>query len=224
MHILFNGCSYTWGDELEYRERDRFSTLVSKHYNASHANISGCGRSNDAIARTTMEWFDAGNTCDVAIIQWTVISRIEGYNTDRNEYECITVQSPKKWQEFYKRYYDHQLGVDCVFKNYYILEQYFLKNNIKYLFLFHDHWKQYTPISKSNKHGDKWVEYDSIDPILDYPCVWRNMIESKNFHFILGNMDENVRILWDENHFVKGRGHPSILGHELLSEYIISQI
>lgn len=228
MKILFNGCSFTWGDELENREEHRFSTLVSRHYNASHANISACGVSNDAIARTTMEWFDAGNTCDLAIIQWTVISRIEGYNTDRNEYECVTVQSPKKWEGFYKRYYDNQLGVDCVFKNYYILEQYFLKNNIKYLFLFHDRWKKFTPIPKDNGK-QQWTEYDVVDTMIEIPTVWRNLVVNKNFHFIAGNemyngVPADTLIIYKPEHYVENGGHPSKLGHQKIAEYIIDNI
>ena len=86
MHIFFNGCSLSWGDELENKLEDRFSTLVANHYQANHVNISDCGRSNDAIARTTMEWFAAGFKTDLAIIQWSVISRFDGYDNLNKKY------------------------------------------------------------------------------------------------------------------------------------------
>lgn len=201
MHILFNGCSYTWGDELDHRERDRFSTLVSNHYNASHSNISDCGVSNDAIARTTMEWFAEGNKCDLAIIQWTVISRIEGYNQKEHQYEHITTQTPKMWKRFYSYYYHHQLGVDTLFKNYYLLEQYFIKNNIKYFFLFHDCWENI---------------------IFDTDSVWKELIVRKDFYCMRGNLHHNNTVLSiEKNHFTEGNAHPNELGHQVIANYII---
>jgi hypothetical protein len=206
MHILFNGCSYTWGDELENREHDRFSTLVSNYYNASHDNISKCGNSNDAISRTTMEWFNEGNVCNLAIIQWAVISRIEGYNENKNTYDTITVQIPKKWKYFYSSYYHNQLGIDTLFKNYYLLEQYFIKNKIEYFFLFHDRWD---------------------DVVSNTSSTWKKLITKNDFHFLRGN-DYHDTILksqtLDDVHFRPNEGHPNSLGHKVIADYIIDNI
>jgi len=223
MNILFNGCSYTWGDELEHRERDRFSTLVSNHYNAEHSNISDCGRSNDAIARTTMEWFAAGNTCDVAIIQWSIISRLEGYDSESKNYQCITIQIPKKWQNFYKRYYDDQLGIDSLFKNYFLLEQYFISNKIKYQFIFHDRWKKFREVEKSNGKQE-WKEYDTIDPFVDIPTVWKEYITKKDFYHIRGNANDHEAILDGSEYFVDSKGHPNQLGHQKIAKFIIDNL
>ena len=38
MFFYFNGCSHTDGVRLEHEEDERFSTLVSNHYNADHRN------------------------------------------------------------------------------------------------------------------------------------------------------------------------------------------
>jgi hypothetical protein len=207
VNILFNGCSYTWGDELEDREQERFSTLVSNHYQSDHTNISNCGRSNDAIARTTMEWFAAGNTCDLAIIQWTVISRIDGYDTDK-KYYCVTTQTQYKWQEYYKKYYHDQLGVDTLFKNYYLLEQFFIQRNIPYFFLLHDCWD---------------------DIVINTDTIWKKFIKEKNLHFIRGNCHHENTILESPSksdiHFDKyKKGHPNSLGHQRLANYIIIYI
>jgi hypothetical protein len=201
MHIFYNGCSYTWGDELQNKEQERYGTLVSNHYNASHVNISERGRSNDAIARTTMEWFINGNTCDLAIIQWTVISRIDGYDPLRKQYIFVTTQTQTKWAEYYKKYYHDQLGVDTLFKNYYILEQFFIQKNIPYFFLFHDCWN---------------------DTIFTLDSVWKNLIIKKDFHVIKGN-DYHKTIL-DEIHFEGTKGHPNSLGHQSIANYIIDNI
>jgi hypothetical protein len=202
MHILFNGCSYTWGDELEHREQDRFSTLVSNYYKASYNNISDCGRSNDAITRTTMEWFTAGNTCDLAIIQWTIISRIEGYNP-QEKYVCVTTQTPYKWREYYTKYYHDQLGVDNLFKNYYLLEQYFIQQKIPYLFLLHDDWNKIITTTDS---------------------IWKQLIIKKDLHFLRGNLSDNDCILDLNNNIKPNKGHPNPLGHQKISQHIIDTI
>lgn len=207
MHLLFNGCSYTWGDELENKLEERFSTLVANHYQAEHANISDCGRSNDAIARTTMEWFADGNTTDLAIIQWTIISRFEGYDDLNKKYFHVTVDKKSKWEHFYKNYYYDQLGVDCLFKNYYLLEQFFIANNIKYVFMFHDCWS---------------------NTIINLDSVWKKFIIKKDFHFLRGMFSQNcilINPLIDDCHFkgTKG-GHPNALGHQAISNYLIKEI
>jgi len=202
MHILYNGCSYTWGDELKDREQERFSALVSNHYNASHINISECGRGNDAIARTTMEWFVGGNTCDLAIIQWASISRMDGYDPQKQKYFCVTPKCKSKWDEYYKKYYHDQLGVDALFKNYYLLEQFFIQKNIPYFFLIHDCWD---------------------DIIFNLNSIWKTLIIKKELHIIKGH-DRHKKILDKKLHFDGTKGHPSSSGHQAIANYIIDNI
>jgi hypothetical protein len=207
MHILFNGCSYTWGDELENREEERYSTLVSNHYCATHSNIAECGVGNDAITRKTIQWFNEGNTCDLAIIQWSLISRIEGYDLDNNRYLCVTTQTQYKWKEYYLKYYHDQLGIDTLFKNYYLLEQFFIQRNIKYFFLIHDCFD---------------------DLIYEKNSVWKNLIINKNLNVIRGNKKHNHTILInpcnDNIHFKGNKGHPNAIGHRIISDYIIDNV
>lgn len=203
MHILFNGCSITWGDELKNREQDKFSTLVSDYYSAEHCNLSDCGRSNDAITRTTMQWFADGNTTDLAIIQWTIISRFEGYDDLNKKYIHITVDRKTKWDHFYKKYYYDQLGIDCLYKNYYLLEQYFIKNNIKYFFMFHDCWD---------------------DTITNLDSVWKQFLIKKDFHYLRGCDHHNTILKTDASHFEGTKGHPNEKGHQAISDYLINEI
>ena len=70
--ILFDGCSWTWGDELENREETRFSSLIGQ----DHVNLGQCGKSNDGILRTTLDFCEK-NEVDIAVIQFTKFSRTE---------------------------------------------------------------------------------------------------------------------------------------------------
>ena len=83
-NFLFSGCSWTFGSELEgisddqeHRRKHRYSHLIAKKYNKTYDNIAEGGSSNDRIIRKTIEWFEQGNTCDIAIIQFTLVCRIE---------------------------------------------------------------------------------------------------------------------------------------------------
>ena len=76
MSLLFSGCSITWGDELKNRYQARYSTLVSKHYNYRHFNLSACGISNDSIVRSTINTIQ-NTKPDIVVIQFTVHPRIE---------------------------------------------------------------------------------------------------------------------------------------------------
>ena len=197
----------TWGDELENKLEERFSTLVANHYQADYENISDCGRSNDAITRTTMQWFANGNKTDLAIIQWSVISRLEGYDDLNKRYINITVDTKTKWQEFYRKYYHNQLGVDTLFKNYYLLENFFIQNNIPYLFLIHDCWDN--TVKNTNS-------------------VWKDFIIKKDFHILRDNLRDNLcdkeNILDVDIHIRPNKGHPNPLGHRTIADYVIDTI
>ena len=71
MKIFVNGCSITWGAELEglghdsvhsesatkIREEKRYSTILGNKLNAEVVNIAQSGVSNDWIVEKTISWF-----------------------------------------------------------------------------------------------------------------------------------------------------------------------
>ena len=81
MKILYNGCSITWGDELTDRENQRYSRLVSNHYNAEEVNLASNGISNDRIVRESITYLDK-NPVDLVVIQFTLHTRIEWFRKD----------------------------------------------------------------------------------------------------------------------------------------------
>ena len=95
--LCFSGCSITWGDELKNRYQERYSTLVSKHYNYRHFNLSACGISNDSIVRSTINTIQ-NTKPDIVVIQFTVHPRIE-YFTENDTIENWTPQSLTKFSK-----------------------------------------------------------------------------------------------------------------------------
>ena len=121
MSLCFSGCSITWGDELEKRYAERYSTLVSNHYDARHTNISKCGISNDNIVRNTIKHIQNTNT-DIVVIQFTVTSRIEFYerNEDPQMYTPQLIKSNTQ-RNYYTKIYNDVLGAENLWKNIFLV-------------------------------------------------------------------------------------------------------
>ena len=124
MFLYFDGCSYTNGSELDNRESDRFSTLVSNHFKAEHLNNSNGGSSNDQIILRSLEFLEH-HSCDYAIIMLTHCERMQ---FNRKTY-------PNRDKSFYEEYYNDEVGSLNFYKNRYILEQEFEKKDIPLLLL-----------------------------------------------------------------------------------------
>jgi hypothetical protein len=76
--FYFNGDSFVYGLELE-DINNRFSTLVSKHYNKKELNDSIRGASNQRIFRTTMEAIASFPDIQSIVIMWTDPNRFEHF-------------------------------------------------------------------------------------------------------------------------------------------------
>ena len=93
--ILYcNGCSWTWGDDLENPIEERFSTLLGEKANLTVINNAMNGGSNFRVARTTMnyllsnrdKWDDI-----IVVIGFTDPSRYEFYDAEKNKFDCFNI-------------------------------------------------------------------------------------------------------------------------------------
>lgn len=251
-NLLFNGCSYTQGSELEginkdyeYRNRHRYSHIISERLGKTYDNISVGGGSNDRIVRETLHWFNAGNTCDLAIIQWTEITRIEymsayaehpvnfnpefvvtqwkGWGNDIPKIKKDHEETKLAHEHFYKYYYNSSLGIHNFYKNLYILEQFFEKNNINYYMiklapnflwgrrLNHSICPNDNPNDYTNFFWETLCKHD----FLSIPSIRNTMISSQD--------RENFTPKHLGYRLLTGT-HPSELGHQRIADYIISKI
>ena len=76
MKILFNGCSWAEGAELENPEEERYSRLVCNELGADENNIAKGGGSNDRIIRK-LTLNDKLSEYDLIVIQMTLPARTE---------------------------------------------------------------------------------------------------------------------------------------------------
>lgn len=78
MKLLFLGCSWTWGDELQNREKERYSSIIGQRLNADVVNLSTPGYSNHAIARIFLD--QNLEQYDYVFVQLTHPSRVEFFD------------------------------------------------------------------------------------------------------------------------------------------------
>jgi hypothetical protein len=233
-NILFNGCSFTLGSELEgieknyaYRDLNRFSHIISEKTGRSYKNIAHGGISNDRIVRTTIEWFEAGNTCDYAIIQFSVIKRTEyvtKHTADVSLFSPVNFSTvvgckeplidydiiKKSFEEYYKYVYNEHLGMTNFYKNLFILEQYFKTKRIKKFFI------------KLVLNGENKIDHKQFP--------WKSLCEQKYEEIptinedilLLNDSKENYCKDYSKEGFPALNGyHPSELGHQKIADYII---
>ena len=77
--ILFTGCSWTWGSELEGIENNNEYRLANR-FSGSHTNISKCGISNERIVSNTIDYLEKNTKPDFIVVQFTIMDRYSVYN------------------------------------------------------------------------------------------------------------------------------------------------
>ena len=209
--LFFSGCSITWGDELKKRFAERYSTLVSNHYDCKHINISQCGISNDNIVRNTIKFLQNNNKPDIVVIQFTVNQRIE-YINENSEIENWTPQIVKnnKQRSYYTQVYNDLLGVENLWKNVFLFDAYCKSVGQKYVSIIADHYE--VTLYKPEKFYHKGKGY------------WRDMC--KDFAPSFLHIDLLGDLSTHPHHYANGYkgGHPTAEAHKLIANYFIDLI
>ena len=195
--ILFDGCSWTYGSELENREKERWSTLVAN--GEEHVNLSSEGKSNDGILRTTLEFCES-NHVDTAVIQFTKYSRTEFRQEGAKKYITVMnghIRNNSVYKEiseiYFKHFHNKELHLENYCKNKFLLENYFKQKNIKYFFCTIGGYTNWTRTQKD---------------ISKNPSSWYRMMDK-----------ESILYLPDLIGLKKGR-HPTAEEHKIIADHI----
>lgn len=239
-NLLFNGCSFTYGGELwginrdyEHQKLHRFSHLVAKEFGMSYDNISSGGKSNDWIVEQTVNWFEAGNTCDLAIIQFTEKKRIMLYDDNKNPIHIVNqiLKNNQVISKILPRSLNYELTANIYFKN--IYSEYFGQQNFyKNLFFIHNYLKSKN-IPTIYLHLNKKSIINAIDDGWKIYCK-----DIKINHIVEGILprreDNKNKIYYCPDYSFKSEKdpfftwmngtHPNELGHQKIAEYIIQEI
>jgi hypothetical protein len=237
-NLLFSGCSFTYGSELQGLENDlehlkkhRFSHLVANHFGMTYDNISRGGACNDWIVDSTVEWFESGNTCDVAIIQFSKKSRLISY--DENEKATsilpnfhatqVFMDKENKFSQYnekiaaiYKHLYTDYYGTQNYYKNLFFINQYLNNKNVKSVFL---------SLSDESRNPLKRKQYELFCQNVKIQHIISGIIPPKEKDPSFYCKDYNVCLSTKSNGplFLFGR-HPSEIGHQSIANYIIENV
>ena len=219
--LFFCGDSFTWGEELQgpeqnhsRRERERFSGVLAKRLGKTHENISRSGTSNDWIVKKTIEWFEKGNSCDTAIIQFSNEKRWMWYDKTGKHHHM-----PAKWKEqdihlkttekqdaqkaYMSKVISEHFALDNYWKNMFLLRNYLKdKCNIIHLTL------NELPLGKNF-----WYESVGNINIIELTPMLKK--DQSNF---CPKLNSNILDNNDNKRF--SGAHPSAKGHILIAETI----
>jgi|TARA_Y100000033_G_scaffold46324_1_gene50670 hypothetical protein len=196
MKIFFNGCSWTYGKELEDRENSRFSSLLGKTFDAEVVNVSKPGSSNHRLLRSTYEYCDP-STYDVAVLQFTFPARTEYYSDDSHTPSregkfmkitptCLVNSRTKNsaaHQDYRNRYYEtaysEELGHTTEYMVFQALQDYFFRYNV--------------PVITLTLNRDSVLPYDLLLNTADVPRAEGGHPNEKGHQVIARKIESIIR-------------------------------
>ena len=161
MKLFFCGDSVTAGMELKNPETSRFSYLIDPEAE----NISLSGACNDWIVKQTVSWFEKGNTCDVAIIQFSFYHRWAWYGAKgemfnvgkretTNNFLCDGMKEAH--EAYYSKIFSNTMAFNNYWKNVFLIDNYLPCKKI-YLTLNHTPRKtDWSRMCRDFEMGDIW--------------------------------------------------------------------
>lgn len=91
MTLLVSGCSFTYGDELDNIEEERWSTHLGKLLNMEVINVAKPGNSNKAIWRSVKEQLLNENDITHVLVLWSAFERVEILHLDyHQQYDLVS--------------------------------------------------------------------------------------------------------------------------------------
>ena len=210
--LFFCGDSNTYGEELQGIEDNhqkridlRYSSLVSKKLDKTHENISQSGACNDWIVKTVVEWFESGNTCETAIIQFSNPSRW-GWYDERGEYQnrgsknttdnFLSENMKNAHSAYYKSVWTEKLALDNYWKNMFFLKNY-LRGKCKVI------WMTLGRLPRGNN-------------------FWRDLCHPYYIGEHKWIVDGNKCPKYDKPGFTGT--HPNAVGHKNIANYLLERL
>ena len=221
--LYTNGCSFTWGAELENRESRYGHLLANKLGCKYYVDNSLCGSGNDRILRTTLDYLQNPKTNleDLfVVIGWSGISRKEFF-------------TPKGWwtmtptgigtNDLITAYYSYYQSVPQDNLNFYyqvlLLQMFLEKNNVRY-FMFRTDDGQTQQMIKDGSKREVTDGYDTT-------YITKEQVEDINLNTFPSYT--NNELTFREYALENGGGlkperHPDEKSHELFTEHLYQNL
>ena len=211
MRLLTLGDSWTFGDELEDRSKECFSTLVGRRINAEVTNLGRNGVSNHGIARRFLE--SDISEYNLVLVQMTHPSRTEWYdkrgtatrykrNIQKKLYPNVRYRKEPKIQSEW----------DCIMVD---REHYMSTGNIMDG---KEWWIRYYEELYHDKYGES-------DEMLFFHLI-KNKLTNMSIPYIMMTINKRTKMPFDlqlnKSKYPRAKGnHPNKLGHIMIASDIM---
>mgnify|MGYP001186645759 FL=1 len=211
MTILFTGCSWTWGSELEGVESNHEYRCANR-FSGSHTNIAQNGISNEGIVRSTIKYIES-NKVDFVVVQFTIMDRYSVYNNKWINLQAYMTDPKMKnhlARMFLKNFHNSVYAHNEFWRNVCLLENYLENRDIPYYFMRVD-MDQHVRPEQTNEYKEASKNknmFKLCDDLLGH--VQKNGKEpNPNYCPNLSHLNPYF-----------GGGHPSVKGHKMIADHI----
>jgi hypothetical protein len=212
MTLYFNGCSFTYGTELQDPKKHAWPALVAKSLGSVYVNDGIPGGANDRIIYKVLSNVEK---YDYFFIAWTFYSRFTEYNPADNFEISFTPmlnldaslhhsddlkKNYKKYKTYGEMYYKHWFNELFEFKKWLhqilLLQSFFEKHNKKYLML-----------NASKNNLNLWLQPDPktfIDSVrhllVFFDCISDDQLidEHNEIQKLSAMIDKSTFIRWNQ--------------------------
>ena len=219
MKLLFLGCSWTWGDELQNREKDRYSSIIGKKLNADVVNLAENGFSNHAIARIFLD--QNLDQYDYVFVQLTHPSRAEFFDKDGITSDIKNKRLREKLAKIYEQEKAKLKYKQNIFKN--KMWQRIMPNVKRFMETGYkldgkEWWELYYEEIYHDKFGDS-------EELLIYSLIRNRLTILNKKHFISSinpKCKVPVDLLLNNPKYPRAQGnHPTNMGHLMIASDIM---
>ena len=211
MTVLYTGCSWTWGSELEGVESNHEYRCANR-FSGSHTNIAQNGISNEGIVRSTIKYIE-NNKVDFVVVQFTIMDRYSVYNNKWINLQAYMTDPKMKnhlARMFLKNFHNSVYAHNEFWRNVCLLENYLENRDIPYYFMRVD-MDQHVRPEQTNEYREASKNknmFKLCDDLLGH--VQKNGKEpNPNYCPNLSHLNPYF-----------GGGHPSAKGHKLIANHL----
>lgn len=237
MRVLYsNGDSTIWGAELDNKETERFSSIISDKLRWVDCNNASSGVSNDYIYRQTLrdvshwlkhrkvwseetEWVEADTL--FVLIGWTAPTRFEWWDNGEFKQERLWVEYDKWGNTDVDKMTDAMFAINQTmdipsyirtFNHIISLSAFLEKNNIPYYFFnsFYEYKIPPEPTEKIDKFGKSEFQI-GLQTLWDF--IPQSMKDETMFEYLKNNGGDFLP-----------RKHPSVQSHKMWAENLLKKI
>ena len=233
MKLYFNGCSHTYGDDLDSPATESWPAVLAQRLNCEFVNDSVSGGTNDRIMYRTVKNI---NDFDKFYIAWTYTHRFTRYRSDNNhevnfnpELRHQLYGQDSGFQTYGKLHY-------AIWHNELYAFKHWLQNIVLLQSLFESKRKPYVMLNATNNLIDRWTApwqkfNDSVKSLLCFDSM--NDDQLKQEHTEIQNLVAQINldrfVGWNSwwliglsDQYARGTtGHLLADGHQAIAEYII---